>query len=81
MEEEKGFSSNPWGVAENNPRWALLHIYGLLKIPKICFDFFFFFFADEEKAKRAKINRDELYLVNVDLAGKETNGKGLSSKP
>jgi len=35
MEEEKGFSSTHGLVAENNPNWALLHLYGLLKIPEV----------------------------------------------
>ena len=35
MEEEKGFSSNQLGLTENTPKWTFLHLYGLLKSPKI----------------------------------------------
>ena len=34
MEEGKGFSSIQLGLAENTSRWAFLHSYGLLKLPK-----------------------------------------------
>jgi hypothetical protein len=36
MREGHGFSYNPIVPAKNNPRWALLHTYSLLKLPKIC---------------------------------------------
>ena len=35
MEEGKGFSSNQLGLAKNTPKWAFLHLYGLLKPPKL----------------------------------------------
>ena len=35
MGEVKGFSSNQLGLAKNTPKWAFLHLYGLLKSPKI----------------------------------------------
>ena len=34
MEEGKGFSSIQLGLAENTSRWAFLHSYSLLKLPK-----------------------------------------------